>query len=208
MPLTNPHPERPLGGHPHRRRLPRHARHLVRQMLRLRVATRASVLTTHVRQLDSAVNLREHPGRLHDDNDRSAPGFRVVVGPEIRSLLKQLLASRDIRVQQQLVREVRHQMMKRTLAAVKRARAVEKAREKAVQAARAARRAGGWLASWFSSLPGRARTRLGGRTTRVVGNRKPAARTRKPPSARTREPAAARTRKPAERAARPRAVRE
>jgi hypothetical protein len=183
-------------------------------MLRLRVATRASVLTAHVRQLDSAVNLREHPDRLHGDSDRSAPGVRTVVGPETRSLLRQLLASRDVRVQQQLVREIRHQLQKRVLAALKRARAVEKLREQAVRAARAAGRSGGLLIVWFRGSAGRARTRLGGRTTRVVGNRKPAARTRAtaatrartPASARTREPAAARTRKPAERGSRPRAT--
>jgi len=105
-------------------------------MLRLRTATRAGVLQTHVRQLDSAVNLREHPDRLHEDRARHAPGVRVGVGPETRSLLRQLLASRDLRVQQELVREIIHQVQKRSLAALRRVRAFEKAGARAGQAAR------------------------------------------------------------------------
>lgn len=143
MSLPNPHPERLLKRHPHRRRLPRHARHLVRQMLRPRVAMRAGTLQTHVRQLDSAVNIAERPDRVHPDHDRHAPGVRVLVGPETRSLLRQLLDSRDLRVQQQLVREIVHQVQKRTLAALRRAARMEKARELASRAAGAAKRAGG-----------------------------------------------------------------
>lgn len=208
MSLPNPYPEH-RAGHPHRRRLPRHARHIIRQLLKLRVATRASVLTAHARQLDSAVNLREHPGRLHADSDRSAPGVRVVVGPETRSLLKQLLDSRDLRVQQQIVREILHQLQKRTLAALKRVRAAEKAREKARekagQASRATRRGGVLLLRWFRVLPARARTQFGTRAARTAGSRKPVTRTVGNRTPATRKPA---VRKPAERTARPRATRE
>jgi hypothetical protein len=139
-----------LATHPHRRRLPRHARHIINQMLKVRVAVRASVLQTHARQLDSAVNLAEDRSRLHPDHDRHALGVRVAVGPETRSLLVQLRDSRDLRTQQQLVREIIHQLTKRMLAALKRAARLERAKAAASRAARAtgkrARRARGWLA--------------------------------------------------------------
>lgn len=187
--------------HPHRRRLPRHARHLIRQMLKLRVAMRAGTLQTHARQLDSAVNLKDYPGRLHPDHDRHAPGTRVVVGLATRSLLRQLRDSRDMRVQQQLVREVVHQLQKRVLTATKNAARLEKARELAGRAGRAVR--GSRLWPWLASLSSRARTRIAGRTTRVVGGRKPAVRTRATPAARTRaargDGRAARAKQPATR---------
>jgi hypothetical protein len=211
--LPNIHPER-APGHPHRRRLPRHARHIIRQMLKPRAAVRASVLQTHAKQLDSAVNLRDYPDRVHPDSGRHAPGVRVAIGPETRSLLRQLLESRDLRVQQQLVREIIHQVQKRTIAALKRVKAVERSLARAGKIARGARRQGGRLADWFGSLPARTRARLGGRVTRTVGNRKPAARTRARTGtapARTRArtgTAPARTREPADRATRPRATRE
>lgn len=159
--------------HPHRRRLPRHARHIIRQMLAFRAAARGSVLQAHVRQLDSAVNLTDSPDRLHPDTDRHAPGVRVRVGPGTRSLLRQLLESRDLRVQQQLVREVVHQVQKRLLAAMKRAARWEKGKRAAAGA-------------WFRGLAAgrgarsRARARFGSRApvTRTVGSRTPAARTR------------------------------
>jgi hypothetical protein len=205
--LPNPHPERVPGGHPHHRRLPRHARHLARQVLKLRTATRASVLQVHVRQLDSAVNLREHPGRLHPDSDRHSPGVRVMLGPELRSLLRQLLETRDVRVQQQLVREIVHQVQKRTLAALKRVRAVERARELGGKAARGARARGGGLWTWLLSLPARAQARAG-RTARA--GRKPVARSRAGGygTVPSRSRAGSRTaREPRERTSRPRATR-
>ena len=209
MSLPNPHPER-LTGHPHHRRLPRHARHLVRQMLKPRVAARAGLLQTHARQLDSAVNLADYPDRLHPDHDRHAPGVRVAVGPETRSLLRQLLDSRDVRVQQQLVREVIHQVQKRTLAALKRAARLEKARETAGKAARGVRSSRVW--PWFRSLPSKARNRVAGRTTRVVGNRKPATRTRAAAGTRTRAAIggdlASRAKQPAGRTTRSRVTRK
>jgi hypothetical protein len=194
--------------HPHRRRLPRHARHLIKQMLRPRVAMRAGTLHVHAKQLDSAVNLREYPDRLHPDSDRHAPGVRVVVGPETRSLLRQLLESRDMRVQQQLVREIVHQLQKRMVAAIKRARRMKKAREMAGKAARGVRRSRLW--GWFRSLPSRAKALATGRTTRTVGNRKPATRTRTV-SSRTRttvgDGRAARTKPAGERTTRSRTTR-
>lgn len=193
--------------HPHRRRLPRHARHLVNQMLKLRVGTRASVLQTHVRQLDSAVNLADDRDRLHPDVDRAALGVRVVVGPETRSLLRQLLESRDLRVQQQLVREIGHQILKRVLAAAVRARRVARARERAGRIVRAVRRRGGLVLRWVRGRPRWVRERVTGRTTRTVGGRTPATRTRSTPAARTRaavsDGRATRAKKPApERASR------
>ncbi len=202
--------------HPHRRRTPRHARTLIRQMLKFRTAMRAGTLQVHAMQLDSAVNRKDYPDRVHPDSDRFGPGVRVVVGPETRSLLRQLLESRDIRVQQQLVREIIHQIQKRTIAAVKRAKRLEKARElagRSVQATRrAARRHGGRLGAWFRSLPARAKAGITGRTTRTVGNRKPATRTRTTTAARPRAAAgdgrATRTKQPTERTSRTRAARE
>jgi hypothetical protein len=147
---------------------------------------------------------------VHPDSDRHAPGVRVAIGPETRSLLRQLLESRDLRVQQQLVREIRYQVQKRAIAALKRVKAVERSLARAGKIARGARRQGGRLAGWFGSLPARTRARLGGRVTRTVGNRKPAARSRTGmTSARTRKPGEpARSRKPAERTTRTRAARE
>jgi hypothetical protein len=173
-------------------------------MLRPRAASRASVLMSHVQQLDSAVNLRDYPDRLPPDSDRHSPGVRVIAGPETRSLLRQLLASRDLRTQQQLVREIRHQVQKRVLAALRRARAMERARERLGKVARGARHHGGRLLGWLRSAAGRAR---GARETRTVGNRKPVTRARTGGQARTREPVA-RTRKPAERATRARTARQ
>jgi hypothetical protein len=165
-------------------------------MLKLRVAMRAGVLQTHAKQLDSAVNLREYPDRVHPDHDRHAPGVRVIVGPETRSLLRQLRDSRDLRTQQQLVREIIHQIQKRVLSALKRAaraekarRAAEKARERAGRLADRVRRSRLW--PWLRALPGRAKKLAGGRTVRVVGNRTSAPRTRTAAPARTRAKAPA-----------------
>jgi hypothetical protein len=191
--------------HPDRRRLPQHARHLVRQMLKPRTATRASVLQKHAMQLDSAVSLREDPNRLHPDHDKFAPGIRVVVGLETRSLLRQLLESRDRRVQQQLVREIVHQIQKRIIAAAKRMRRMAKARELTSRAARSTQRTACKVPGWLRSRASKARSRFGGRTVRTVGNRKPAARTRTQPPARTQRKPADRT--PATRTARPRTTR-
>jgi len=172
--LPNPFPEaRPR--HPHRRRLPRHARHLARQMLKFRTAARGAVLQAHVRQLDSAVNLQDDRDRLHPDTDRTAPGVRVRIGPETRSLLRQLLESRDLRVQQQLVREIVRQVQKRLIAAMKRSVRWEKAKRAAARAALRARAASRRVWLWTRA---RARTRFGTRAPRVVGSRPPATRTR------------------------------
>lgn len=143
--------------HPHHRRLSRHARHIIRDMLKARVARRAGTLQVQVRQLDSAVSLHEDQSRLHPDDDRFAPGVRVALGPETRSLLRQLLESRDLRHQQQLVREIRHQVTRRVIAAVRRIRAVERTRELAGKAVRGARKRGGQLARWLGRLPARTR---------------------------------------------------
>lgn len=190
--------------HPHHRRLPRHARHLVKQLLKPRVAMRAAVLQRHAVQLDSAVNLRENPDRLHPDHDRHVPGVRVVVGPESRSLLKQLLDSRDIRVQQELVREIIHQFQKRMYAAAKRAARLETARRVAGRTASRIRRSRLW--PWLRSLPSLVKALVTGRTTRTVGNRT-TTRTRRSTTTRTRaavgDGRATRTKKPApERASR------
>ena len=174
--------------HPHYRRLPRHARHLIRQMMKPRVAMRAGTLQTHVSQLDSAVNLKEHPDRVHPDHDRRAPGVRVVIGPETRSLLRQLLESRDMRVQQQLVREIIHQVQKRTLSAIKRIKAVEKTREVAGKAARGTARAGSRAWSWARLLGGRARHLSAGRAPRT-GSTATVTRTRHMTTVRGRGPA-------------------
>ena len=201
MSLSNPFPARKVR-HPHSRKLPQHARHVIRQMLKARVAPRASVLQAHARQLDSAVNLSEHPDRVHPDSDRHSPGVRVVVGPATRSLLRQLLASRDLRVQQQLVREVLHQIQKLTLSALRRVRAAEKARAAGERAARSVRRHAGAAWTWLAGRSHWVRDKVTGRSVRVVGGRKPAVRTRGPqPAARARKPASKRPeRDPAARA--------
>jgi hypothetical protein len=178
-------------------------------MLKPRAAVRGSVLQTHARQLDSAVNLADDRDRLHPDIDRHALGVRVVIGPETRSLLKQLLASRDLRVQQQLVREIVHQLQKRMLAAAKRALRQERAKVAAARArarARAAaRRARAAMRRAWSSARSRGRAWAGshGRTTRVVGGRPTVTRNRATRavgdgrSARSRADVPPRTRKPA-----------
>jgi hypothetical protein len=146
---------------------------------------RAGTLQAHARQLDSAVNLKEHPGRLHPDHDRDAPGVRVMVGPETRSLLRQLRDSRDIRVQQQLVREVIHQLTKRVLTAMKHSERLRKIREGAVKAAKRVRAAGQrtraagqrawswsrWAGAWVRSTVADRRSRSTGtrHLTRVRG---------------------------------------
>jgi hypothetical protein len=175
--------------HPHRRRLPRHARHLVKQLLKPRfLPKRASVLAAHVRQIDSAVNLHDRAASLPGDTDRMAAGQRVVLGPESRSLLRQLLESRDLRVQQQLVREIVHQMQKRIQTAAARSQAAETARRKTKQSAV-------WLAgrakaaaALVRSVPSRLRSRRGPHGwnfgKRTAGNTAMAARTRVPVPAR------------------------
>jgi predicted XRE-type DNA-binding protein len=141
---------------------------------------RAGTLQTHVRQIDSAVNLKEYPDRVHPDHDRYAPGVRVVIGPETRSLLRQLHDSRDLRVQQQLVREIIHQVQKRALAAVRRAKAVEKTREAVSKAARGSAKAGSKAArstvaaasrawSWARLLGGGVRHPQAARASRAGG---------------------------------------
>jgi hypothetical protein len=202
--LPNPFPEA-ASRHPHSRRLPKHARHLIGQMLKGRLAVRGSVLQTQTRQLDSAVNLREHPDRLHPDHDRHAPGVRVVLGSQTRSLLRQLRESRDIRVQQQLVREIIHQVQKQVLAVLRRAARMEKALERGARAVRSTRKQGKRLAAWLRVLPRRTRDKWNSRHIRVVGGRPrtTAARPRKPAASRTRVGISvwtrtpARTRKPA-----------
>jgi hypothetical protein len=196
--------------HPHYRRLPRHARHLVKQMLKPRVAMRAGTLQAHVGQVDSAVNLKDYPDRVHPDHDRRAPGVRVAVGPETRSLLRQLLESRDVRVQQQLVREIVYQVQKRTIAAARRAKVAEKARALPGKAARgtakAARgtakgvsRAWSWTWPWSRARTARRASRAAGAAT--------VTRTRHMTSVRGRGAVPYRGRFARKRAARPRAKR-
>jgi hypothetical protein len=141
-------------------------------MLKNRVAQRGGTLQVQVRQLDSAVSLAESPDRLHPDTDRLASGVRVVVGPETRSLLRQLLESRDLRVQQQLVREIRHQILRKVLAAMKRIKAIERTMAASAATARAARRRGSWLLNWFRSAGSRARAQFAGRLHRPAAARK------------------------------------
>jgi hypothetical protein len=197
--------------HPDRRRLSKHARHLVKQMLRPRVATRGGTLQVHAAQLDRAVN----PGRSQSaDLTQHGTGVRTVVGPETRSLLRQLQTSKDVQVQRHLVREIVDQIRSRVRAAERRAAAIRKARERAAQAAqatgRAARATGraahGLWAGLVSLVTGVANRASGRRPVRVVGNRT-TTRTRHSTTTRTRaavgDGRATRTKKPApERASR------
>jgi hypothetical protein len=126
----------------HQRRLPRHARHLARHIMRRGTAYhRASVL---VQQADSMV---------HDISRGAAPalrqpvltdealGQRVRIGNDTRDLLRRLLASRNLRVQQQLAREIRHSIIRRISIHAARSDRLRGARANVRRAARATRRA-------------------------------------------------------------------
>jgi hypothetical protein len=174
---------------------------------------RAGTLQAHASQLESIVT----PGRGGQaDVTTYNTGVRTVVGPETRSLLRQLRDSRDVKVQRHLVREVVAQIRKRVNASERRSAMMRRARARAVRAARATARAvprvaravprvarglWGWLASAVTGT----RNIAGGRgRTRVVGNRT-TTRTRHGTTTRTRVVGgrATRSKKPA----RPRAAR-
>jgi hypothetical protein len=134
-------------GNLHHRRLSRDARHIVRHMLRRKASMhRASVLDAQVRALSHAVNRHDNPARALPSLSQAAPGQRVWIGTETRSLLRQLQAAKNLRVQQQLVREVMHNVRRRIEAAVRRSERIRKLRAAvAGSAARARTRArAGW----------------------------------------------------------------
>jgi hypothetical protein len=128
---------------------------------------RASVLETQVLQLDSAVN-QHLPGRLQEDRERRSHHVRVRLSAEARGLLHRLRESRDIRVQQQLVRALTHQVTRDITRVIRRSKAVQAARKRAASAWRwfrsgAARQvARGWE---------RARETRPGRAARTAGTR-------------------------------------
>jgi hypothetical protein len=127
------------GGDPHNVRVPKNARRVIKRMLRVGVTPhRASVLHAQVNVIEHGVNRNDgRKGGVHPaDSTSIAPGQRVRLGVETRALLVKLLESRNLRVQQALVRELRHQVMRRIRARVIRAQAAMRARNGARTAAR------------------------------------------------------------------------
>jgi hypothetical protein len=180
---------------PHRVRVSRHGRRLVRNMLK-HVLTRqhAGVLTAQVNSIGHEVHSkdRDYGGSPPADAAGIAPGIRVRLGVEFRVLLRKLHDSRNLREQQALVREIRHRLLARIARAVKLRNMADKTRELAGRAGRATRNAGSRVWAWLRILASRTRARVTGRTpTRTVGGRKRAAVTTR---ARATRSTAARTR--------------
>jgi hypothetical protein len=101
-------------GNPHKRKLSRHSRHIIRHMLKTRRTghQRASVLSAQVDALDYDVN-RRHSAKKPPGESHGLAGHRIRIGVEVRDLLRKLRASRNLRVQQQLVKEIRHAVQRR-----------------------------------------------------------------------------------------------
>jgi hypothetical protein len=154
------------GGHPHHKKLSRHARHVIKGMLRRGVVPQyASVLHTQVAAIDHEVSRKDRDRRanlnLPPDTDRIPPGQRVLLGTENRVLLKRLLESGNLRETQALVRELRHKVQERIAQAARRARAIARAKERAGQAGSAARVAARKVGTWVRNSPAHARTARG-----------------------------------------------
>jgi hypothetical protein len=159
-------------GNPHHRRLPRDARHLIRRIRALGRTgyVRAGVLHAQVAALDYAVGRRENQRRpLPADTDMHAPGDRVRLGTEVRDLLDRLHASRNLREQQALVREIRHAILRRILIHARRARVIRAAGARAVAGAVWVRD----LAAAGTRKLNEGRARTPAPQVRVVGHRQP-----------------------------------
>lgn len=156
-----------MAAHPDRARHTRHTRHLIKELLKTRATTRASVLLTQTSQLQHSVTGTRAPVA------RVPAGVRVGVGPEHHSLLRQLQASRDARVHRQIVAEIAHHARVRVAAAIRRMHYLETARQYAKRGA-----VGLW--NWLRARPKWARdfAAARSRTTRTVGGRAPQRRTR------------------------------
>lgn len=128
---------RPFNVHYHR--MHRSARHIVRHMRRASHGyTRAGVLVAQVRALEYAVSLRDtSPSRLPSQASVAA-GQRVRIGHDTRELLDRLSISRNLRVQQALVKEISAQVRKRIKIHRDRSRLLKTARTRTSQAVRAA----------------------------------------------------------------------
>jgi hypothetical protein len=147
----------------HDRKLPRHARHLARHLLRRGTAyRRASVLDQQSASLTQEISRGER-AKSPDLTDM-APGQRVRIGSDTRDLLRRLLASRNLRVQQQLAREIRHSIMRRIAVHVRRTQRMEAARARIRQAAADSRKRTAETAKRLRAGPAP-------QTVRVVGNR-------------------------------------
>jgi hypothetical protein len=166
------------GKNPDRRKLPRHARHLIRHMLGRVGYHRAAVLDTQARSLEHEVG-RSAKSR-HPGESPHGPGHRVRLGPDTRNLLRKLLASKDRRVQIALTREIRQQVAARIRAHIRRSNALRMIREKTRKAAirtwgwartrpAAARRAWGWARTRPAAVRDARASRV--RQVRVVGSR-------------------------------------
>lgn len=129
--------------HPHHTRPTRHARQIIRRMLRRGlVRQHASVLDAQSAALSHEVHRRDRgraAGHPEPGESRIAPGLKVRVGPEHRVLLRRMLAARNLREMQALAREIRH----RVAVAIKRAELLRRARAQAARKARSAR-------TWFT----------------------------------------------------------
>jgi hypothetical protein len=126
-------------GNPHHDKLPRDARHLISRLLAFGRTGyhRAGVLHAQIGALDYAVNRREKVNRpLPSDTDMHAPGQRVRLGADVRDLLARLAASRNLREQQALVREIRHAVLRRISIHMQRSRRLAAARKRAAQGLR------------------------------------------------------------------------
>jgi hypothetical protein len=131
-----------LDPHPHHTKPTRHARQIIRRMLRRSlVRQHAGVLDAQSAALVHEVHRRDR-GRAQNPlpgESRIAPGLKVRVGPENRALLRRMLAARNLREMQALAREIRH----RVAEAIKRAELLRRVRKQAARKARAAR-------TWFT----------------------------------------------------------
>lgn len=154
------------GGHPHHKKLSRHARQVIRQMNRRGITPQhADVLTSQVNALGHEVDRKDRGKHeslhLPPDSDRIAPGQRVRLTTEHRALLKRLAASRNLREQQALIRELRHAMQARIQQAARRAAARAKVMERTRRATSATGRAARNVGTWVRNSPAHARTAQG-----------------------------------------------
>lgn len=182
--MTTPRPATPPDGLGHRRKLSRHARRMAAAMLKVgRTPHHAAVVHAQVNALDYEVNRKDRGKRAAlPAEPEVAEGRRVRLGSEVRAILRRLLATDNLRVQQALVRELRHAVLRR----VRRAADWERRR---LAARRNAARAWFWLtgqarrgAAWARVQAGHSAAAVRDRrqdrqqaasqaVTRVVGNR-------------------------------------
>lgn len=156
MPIDRRTEQRVLIRNKHHHRLHRSARHLVRDIGRTsRGYTRTSVVMAQIRGLEHAVSLRDSSPRNAPQLIRSPVGERVRIGHDVRELLGRLKVSRNLRVQQQLVRELRKAVERRIAIHRDRSRRLQATRRNTKRAARAAavpgQAAGRWVGQQVSA---------------------------------------------------------